>query len=141
MTTPCIFCNPDPAAVVYSGEDGLVLIDGPCRPGHVLVGVRGHHPDLQDVPDAELAAMSQLARRVAQGIVRTTGAVKTYVIAIGDKDRHFHVHLVPKMANDPSLGPYMFGPPGWAAFLPSEPDPKAVADIAEKLRSGLRGAK
>lgn len=120
MSEECILCNPAPEALVYSGDDGIVIVDGPCRPGHVLVGIKGHYPDLHDVPEDEIANMMRLAVKTAKKIVNETSAQKTYVVAIGDKDRHFHVHLIPKMATDPSMGPAIFSEKGWAAFLPTE---------------------
>ncbi len=137
MAEKCIFCEPDPEALVFDGEDGIVLIDYPARPGHVLVGIREHHPDLHDVLPEEVAAMMRLAIETSRQIVSLTGAEKTYVVAVGDKDRHFHVHLIPKMGSDPSLGPYVFGSESWASFLPSEVDAEEMKGITSALARSL----
>lgn len=138
MNDGCIFCNVSPDVLVYSGADGIVLLDGPARPGHVLVGIKNHHPDLHDVPPEEAAAMMRLAVRTSKAIVQLTGAAKTYVVAVGDKDRHFHVHLLPKMDGDPSLGPHVFSGTGWASFLPPEPNASEVQKIQNSLAAALR---
>lgn len=140
MSEECILCNPAPDALVYRGDDGVVLVDGPCRPGHILVGIKGHHPDLHDVPADEIASMMRLAVSTSKKIVAETGAQKTYVVAVGDKDRHFHVHLIPKMASDPSIGPHVFSEKGWASFLPTEIDEEEHRRIIEELRRSLKGA-
>lgn len=84
--------------------------------------------------------MMRLAVRTAKRIVSLTGAQKTYVVAIGDKDRHFHIHLIPKMAGDPSLGPSVFSATGWASFLPSDVDDSAVRQVVEQLGQALRAS-
>src|SRR5687768_4300182 len=104
MTDKCIFCDPAPGAVVYSGPLGTVLLDDPIRVGHVLVGIKEHRPNLHDVSPEEAGGLFQLASLVSKLVVSSTGAEKTYVVAIGDKDKHFHVHLIPKMSDDPPLG-------------------------------------
>jgi len=138
MSEKCIFCHPDPEALVFSGKDGIVLVDYPCRPGHVLVGIREHQPSLHEVKPEDAAAMMRLAVAAAKQIVEMTGAEKTYVIAVGDKDKHFHVHLIPKMASDPSVGPYVFSEEkGWASFLPSQVDKAEMRRITETLGRSL----
>ena len=82
----------------------------------------------------------RLAITTSKEIVDQTGAEKTYVVAVGDKDRHFHVHLIPKMADDPSLGPHVFSEKGWASFLPAELDEEEHQHIVEELGRSLKGA-
>ncbi len=138
MSEKCIFCEPDPEALVFSGKDGIVLVDYPCRPGHVIVGIREHRPNLHDVDPDEAAAMMRLAIAAAKRIVQITGAEKTYVVAVGDKDKHFHVHLIPKMASDPSIGPNVFSEDkGWASFLPPKVDEAEMKLITDELANSL----
>ncbi len=139
MSNECILCSPQPDALIYCGDAGVVVIDGPCRPGHVLVGIRGHYPHLHSAPPDEVANMMRLAVNVSDTIVHDTGAEKTYVVAIGDKDKHFHVHLIPKMAGDPPLGPHVFGGNGWASFLPTELDAQEHSRIVQAIRTALTG--
>ena len=131
----CIFCNPAAGTEICRNADGIVVLAGPARPGHVLVGILDHRPSLHEVEPAAAAGMMRLAAQISQSIVRQTSAEKTYVVAIGDRDKHFHVHLIPKMNDDPPLGPHVFGGDGWAAFLPPHADDDAVRRIAETVRS------
>lgn len=134
-----IFLEASPETLIYSGDDGYVVVDGPCRPGHVLVATKSATPSLHETNEGELAAMMALARRVSLVIVEQTGAEKTYVVAIGDKDAHFHVHLIPKFKGEPSLGPAVFGSAGWAGlFLPEVVDQEQLEKVNERLRQALR---
>lgn len=135
MDSACIICNPSPEALLFRNELGVVLLDDPVRVGHVLVGAPEHASSLHDSAPASAASMMRLAAEVAATIVRETGAAKVYVAAIGDKDHHLHVHLVPRYDEDESLGPFVFGDAGWAGTFAD--DPAAVS--AEELRSILGG--
>lgn len=130
----CIFCNIDENNHVLTTNEGIVLIDDPVCPGHVLVGGHEHGAGLSDISGDTAASLMRLANRVAKTIVATTGAEKVYVVAIGDKDKHFHVHLVPKMAGDPNLGPHVFGGDGWISFMPNEVDAAAVERMTLRIR-------
>lgn len=137
MNNQCIFCNVNKDVLVHKDDDGIVILDDPVRPGHVLVGSRVHGESLHDLSEADAAAVLRLANRVSKLIISLTGAQKVYVAAIGDKDKHFHVHLVPKMKDDPNLGPYVFGANGWISFLPPIPDPAELDRVNRSLRKGL----
>lgn len=137
MTDQCIFCNLKADALIYRDNDGIVIIDDPVRPGHVLVGSRVHQENLHDLSPEDAAAMMRLASRVAKSIVSLTGASKVYVTAIGDKDKHFHVHLLPKMKADPNLGPFVFGSSGWAGSFLSDVSSASIDHLNDALRKAL----
>ena len=134
----CIFCDVTDEALVCRDADGLVILDDPVRAGHVLVGARSHGETLTDISEDDAAALLRLANRVAKAVIAETGATKVYVVAIGDKDKHFHVHLLPKIEGDPNLGPYIFGDEGWIKFLPGEVDQAGVERVTEAVRTSLR---
>ena len=139
MNDQCIFCTVNDGALVYRDNDGIVIIDDPVRPGHVLVGSRVHGEALHDLSAEDAAAVFRLANRVSRSIISLTGAAKVYVAAVGDKDKHFHVHLLPKMQADPNLGPHIFGPTGWISFLPPSPDGVELDRVNHGLRRALAG--
>lgn len=127
--TECIFCNPSPDALVLSTADGIVVVDYPYCEGHVLVATKKHLPDLHDLAADDASNMMRLAAEVSRKIVKRYGAVKTYVVAVGDKDRHFHVHLLPKFEDSPALGPHIFGPDGWARGAEVSLQPADMANL------------
>lgn len=137
MVQGCIFCDVKVGALVCRDPDGLVILDDPVRPGHVLVGARTHGETLTDISEEDAAALMRLANRVGKVIQRETGAAKLYVAAIGDKDKHFHVHLLPKVEGDPNLGPHIFGDKGWISFLPPTPDAGEVQRVTDAVRTAL----
>jgi diadenosine tetraphosphate (Ap4A) HIT family hydrolase len=139
MAKECIFCDPKPESLLFSGTDGKVLVGDPVRPGHVMVGTTEHAPDLHDVAPEQAAGVMRLASHAARVIVGVTGATKTYVVAIGEVDRHFHVHLLPRWDNDPAMGPYIFGQNGWASFLPPTPDRSEVTASLRVQLSSIYG--
>jgi histidine triad (HIT) family protein len=138
MSGDCIFCDSTDDTLVYQDQNGYVILDEPVRPGHVLVGSRVHAESLHDLSPDEAAGVLRLANLVAQSIISLTGASKVYVASIGDKDKHFHVHLLPKMEGDPNLGPYIFGSNGWISFLPASPDSQELDRVNGELRKALR---
>ncbi|NOZ36870.1 MAG: HIT family protein [Gammaproteobacteria bacterium] len=130
----CIFCNVDKRNHILTNEDGIVLLDDPVRPGHVLVGGHEHGSGLSDISPDTASSIMRLANRMAKIIVKTTNAEKVYVVAVGDKDKHFHVHLVPKMEEDPKLGPFVFGEKGWVSFMPNEVEAIKVERVTSLLK-------
>lgn len=133
----CIFCDVTDDTLVYRDADGLVILDDPVRPGHVLVGACSHSETLSDLSSADAEAVMRLANRVAKAVVTSLGAEKVYVTAIGDKDKHFHMHLLPKMAGEPNLGPHIFGAAGWISFLPETVDGKDLDQVNSAIRTAL----
>lgn len=113
----------------------MVLLDDPVRTGHVLVGASVHADGLHAISAEVAADVMSLARDVAATIVAETGAEKVYVAAVGDKDKHFHVHLVPRYADDPGLGPFIFGDSGWVGSLPADPSTAGWPQLLESLKS------
>lgn len=134
-----IFFQASAEDTIYKGKMGYVILDGPLRPGHVLVAIRSEVKDLHEANSEELSDMIELARLTAREIVEELGCEKTYMVAIGDKDPHYHVHLLPRYRDDPSLGPGVFGAEGWGQNFPTEPDTVEVKRVAEALRSRLSG--
>lgn len=137
MTEKCVFLDAPDEAVIYRGDDGMIILDDPIRPGHVLVGINTHVPNISDADPAEVGAMMQLATKAAKIIEDTLGFEKCYVVAVGDKDKHFHVHLLPKNKEDPGMGPSIFSGAGWAGFLPEQVDNDLVAKATEALKANL----
>ncbi len=108
--SPCVFCQivsgQAPASVVY--EDDLVLaimdINQP-NPYKVLVLSKAHLTTIYELDDATAAAIMRAAVRVARGIREVSGCEGMNVMqangtAAGQEIFHFHLHLVPRHADD-----------------------------------------
>jgi histidine triad (HIT) family protein len=106
----CVFCKivegTIPSTKVH--EDGLTLafMDiGQVNPGHVLVTVKSHVENVFGLNDELAAAAFQTAARVARAVNKAYApeGVSLYQAngpAAGQTVYHFHLHLVPRYAND-----------------------------------------
>ena len=106
----CIFCRivakQIPATVVHEDEDTLAFMDiGQVNPGHVLVAAKAHADNLYELDDKQAAAVFRTAVRVARAIrgAFTPEGLSLYQAngkAAGQTVFHFHMHLVPRYADD-----------------------------------------
>ncbi|GAB1386534.1 HIT family protein [Melaminivora sp.] len=133
----CIFCRlvagEIPAAIVAQDELTIAFMDiGQVTPGHVLVATRRHAATLLDVTPQEAAAVLQTAQRVAQAVqaafdppgltlLQANGAVGGQTVG------HFHLHVVPRHADD---GIHFTWPR-------QEPGAQVLQGYAERLRAQL----
>jgi histidine triad (HIT) family protein len=106
----CIFCRivakQIPATVVHEDEDTLAFMDiGQVNPGHVLVAAKAHADNLYELDDKQAAAVFRTAVRVARAVrsAFTPEGLSLYQAngkAAGQTVFHFHMHLVPRYADD-----------------------------------------
>jgi ATP adenylyltransferase len=110
----CIFCDPDPKHVVQRGERCFVLLNAfPYTPGHVMVAPNRHLGDLDELDDAELLELLQLARGIARALRHAmepagfnVGLNLGRVAGAGIAD-HLHLHVVPRWEGDNSFMPVL----------------------------------
>lgn len=131
----CIFCRlvagQIPSARVYEDALTLAFMDlGQVTPGHVLVASRRHAATLLELSAEEAGAVMQTAQRVARAIdaafappgltlLQANGALGGQTVG------HFHLHVVPRHADD-----------GIALSWPrQEPGPAVLNDYAARLRA------
>lgn len=76
----------------------------PSYPGHVLVVPVEHHENLYAMPDASLARVGALARRMAIAFTRLGAegtSTRQHNGPAGNQDVwHFHEHVFPRYAHD-----------------------------------------
>lgn len=130
----CIFCaivaGDAPAEIVDSDDHTIAFMDiNPATPGHALVIPRTHSADLLEISDADLAHTMAAAKRLAErmrdalhpegfNVINACGAAAWQTVF------HFHLHVVPRTADDPLELPW----------VPSPGDPEAIAATARKVR-------
>jgi histidine triad (HIT) family protein len=105
MNEHCVFCRiiagEETVSIVYEDPDTLAFMDiQPASPGHVLVVSREHYADLFEVPDTVAAHCLTVARQLAPGIKKATGAAALNLFSAngragGQDVEHFHLHLIP----------------------------------------------
>lgn len=133
----CVFCSIVagliPSSKVHEDELTLAFMDiGEVNPGHVLVTVKPHVENIYGLDDRLAAAVFQTATRVARAL-RNAYAPEGVTLyqangaAAGQTVYHFHLHLVPRHAED-----------GMRLTWPAKNPPREQLEAnAAKLRAAL----
>ena len=134
----CIFCKilagELPATIVDEDERTIAFMDiNPATRGHVLVIPRVHSSDLLAVDPDDLVAVALSSQRLAArmrerldadgvNLVNSCGAIAWQTVF------HFHVHVIPRYADDPLRLPW----------TPAPGDPQEIASAAQELTVAQR---
>jgi histidine triad (HIT) family protein len=137
--TDCVFCKIRDGAIpslkVHEDERTLCIMDiNPLSAGHCLVITRHHAPTLWESDDADLAAAMATARRVASAIrevLRPDGLnlLQANGAAAFQSVPHFHLHLIPRWADDGKGFDWKLVPG----------DREAITRAGERIRAALGG--
>jgi histidine triad (HIT) family protein len=134
MTDPdCIFCKiiagELPGTIVGEDERTVAFMDiNPATRGHVLVVPRAHTADLLSIDPEDLNAVALASQRQATrakerlgaegvNLVNSCGALAWQTVF------HFHMHVIPRYADDPLRLPW----------VPAPGDPAEIAAAAQEL--------
>ena len=110
----CIFCDPEPALLVYDGELARVLLNKfPYSSGHLMVAPVRHVGEFGDLTDEEALEIHRLAERGIAALAETY-APQGYnlgwnlgrIAGAGVLD-HVHLHVVPRWAGDTNFMPVL----------------------------------
>jgi len=106
----CLFCRiikgEIPSFKLHDSERTLAFLDiNPLSRGHSLIIPKHHGAKLTDIPDADLAEILSVAKRVAV----STGAQDWNLLqnngrAAHQEIDHVHFHVIPKPNADEGLG-------------------------------------
>ena len=135
MSQPdCIFCRivagELPAQIIAEDERTVVFMDiNPATRGHALVIPRQHSTDLLEVDPDDLQATVLTAKDLAGRMLERLGADGVNLLnscrpAAWQTVFHFHVHVIPRYADDPLRLPWIPGPG----------DAEEIAAAADALR-------
>lgn len=130
----CLFCRivagEIPSEIVDQDEHTVAFMDiNPATRGHLLVVPRRHAVDLLEVSDDDLAATLLTAKRLAARTIERLGADGVNLLNSCRSEAwqtvfHFHVHVIPRYANDPLRLPW----------TPAPGDREEIAAAARQLR-------
>lgn len=110
----CIFCNFEAKYIITETSLSLATyFPRAIKKGHFVVAVKDHLPTFTDLNEEQVKDLSALALKLAKVAQKIVGAEKYYLVAIGDLDRHFHVHLLPKLVTDEPMGKHIMLESGW----------------------------
>ncbi len=134
----CIFCKivagELPSTILEEDERTISFMDiAPATRGHALVVPREHSPDLLGIDAEDLAAVGLASQRLARrakerlradgvNLVNSCGSVAWQTVF------HFHMHVIPRYANDPLQLPW----------IPAPGDPAEIAAAAQELMGASR---
>jgi histidine triad (HIT) family protein len=134
MAADCLFCGivegSIPSQTIDSDERTVAFMDiAPATPGHALVVSRRHSADLLEIDQGDLSATVHAAQRLARRMKEVLEPDGINLINACGKAAwqtvfHFHIHVVPRYADDPLKLPW----------IPEEGDKDEIARIAERLR-------
>jgi histidine triad (HIT) family protein len=129
----CLFCKivagELPSTIVGEDERTVAFMDiNPATRGHVLVIPRAHSEDLLGIDPEDLRAVAVASQRQATrakerlradgvNLVNSCGAVAWQTVF------HFHMHVIPRYADDPLRLPW----------VPAPGDPQEIAVAAQEL--------
>jgi histidine triad (HIT) family protein len=127
----CIFCRivagELPSTRIHEDERAIVIMDiNPATSGHALVIPRAHARDIHDISDDDLAHCAVVAREIADRATANLGAdgvtiMQANAAAAWQTVFHYHVHVIPRYANDPLVLPWK----------PVPADPAAISEISK----------
>jgi histidine triad (HIT) family protein len=128
----CIFCKiaagEIPAAKIYEDDQCLAFLDiKPVNPGHALLIPKAHHQTMADTPDDLVAYLFVKVKGLIPVIKKATKADYVALSVVGTEVPHFHIHLIPRRADD-----------GLAGFWPTKEYQDGEKEkMAEKIRKEL----
>ena len=110
MSADCVFCKirdgQIPSMKIDEDERTLTFMDiNPLNSGHCLVVTKAHAATLFDADVQDLEAAIAAAKRVATGIQEALkpdglNVLQANGAAAFQSVPHFHLHLIPRWAND-----------------------------------------
>ncbi len=116
----CLFCKivagDIPATKVHEDDRTIAFMDiSPATRGHLLCIPREHAANVHEISEDDLCAVARTARHMAERLVERLGADGVNVIqntgpAAWQTVFHFHVHVIPRYADDPLKLPWVPGP-------------------------------
>jgi histidine triad (HIT) family protein len=125
-----------PATIVYEDDDTLAFMDiGPIIKGHTLVIPKTCYELVTGTPDAVLAKLMLVCKRIAAAQVKGLGADGVNIIqnngtASGQVVPHIHFHVIPRFNGD---GHH------WNWDAKKYDNPSEMEKLAGKIREGLAG--
>jgi histidine triad (HIT) family protein len=132
----CVFCEiaagRQPASFVWQGEQVLAFmaLEQPTA-GHVLIVPRAHVESVYDLEEELAAEIFQATVRVARAVRAVSGCpglslVQSNGAAAHQDVYHFHLHVLPRFANDHIIGYWPMMQPGRAELDRLAADLRAV---------------
>ena len=98
-----------PGFIIYEDQDHVAILDKyPIDTGHSLVIPKKPYEKITDMPKNEVAELFSLIPKIANAILKATGAVAFSIAQNNGKEAkqivpHVHVHIIPRYANKTTM--------------------------------------
>lgn len=106
----CVFCRISagqiPCLKLHEDEDTIAFMDiNPVSAGHALSVAKGHWPTVDVIPPEVLAAVARTAQRVARAVMSElepegVNLLQSNGPGAAQSVPHFHIHILPRRADD-----------------------------------------
>ena len=134
MKDDCIFCKLAngviPTKSIYEDDDFKCILDAsPATKGHALLIPKEHSDNLWDLPDETAGKLLKTAKTVSKRMKDVLGAegfnlVQNNGVTAGQTVFHFHMHLIPRYADDTVTM-------GWKPGSLTDEDKAQILDLFE----------
>jgi histidine triad (HIT) family protein len=136
----CIFCkivNGDiPCTKVYEDEKVLAFADiNPINTGHTLIIPKNHAENIWEISGDDLGAIHLASIKVAKAMREALNSAGIAFLqlngrAVNQVVMHYHLHLVPRNADDPKLP--------ITAWELKPGDMRVIQETADKIAAALK---
>ena len=133
----CIFCKIAngviPSTTLYEDEQFRVILDlGPASKGHALILPKLHFADVCDLDEEIAAKVLPLGAKIGAAMKKSLGCTGFNLVqnngeSAGQTVFHFHMHVIPRYENGPSI----------VSWIPGNATPEELVQTAEQIKSGL----
>ena len=133
----CIFCKiangEIPSSTIYEDDDFRVILDlGPAAKGHALILPKEHFKDVCELDEKTAARVLPLGAKIGTAMKKSLGCAGFNLVqnngeSAGQTVFHFHMHIIPRYENGPSI----------VSWIPGTASPEELAQIAEKIKTSL----
>jgi len=134
MKDDCIFCKLANGVFatnsIYEDDDFNVILDaGPATKGHALILPKEHYANIYEMPEDLLAKVMILAKKQAVHMTEKLGCDGFNIVqnngeTAGQTVFHYHLHLIPRYADDGQN----------ILWNPTKPDDQAQKELCELLK-------
>ena len=133
----CIFCRiaggKIPSATLYEDEQFRVILDmGPASRGHALILPKEHFEDVCQLDGGIAAKVLPLGAKIGAAMKKSLGCAGFNLVqnngkAAGQTVSHFHMHVIPRYEDGPSM----------VSWIPGEITSEELEEVAETIKKSL----
>jgi len=139
MVNNCLFCNLKQDSIIAENLHAVATYNqNAIKTGHVVISTKEHIISFSDLSVDAAKSVMCLALKVSKVIENFMKLDKIYLLSAGDKEQHFHIHLLPKNETDEPIGQYVLTEKGWKGVVTNTVTELDVQDFIKKMKIHLK---